>query len=146
VHPASTVVFCLVNGPRQEDLVQIARECAAATAFAASLNLQLGTVAVHEFTVTIFASPTCTWIFKIATKERFTSYWYGRALLKSCHTPTKHCRFHDLSPYLTLASVSLRLHLSWTLDHVLIPVGRLKNPLLCKAGGRGSGGDMVPSG
>ena len=52
MHPASTVV-CLVNGPRQEDLVQIARECAAATAFAASLNLQLGTVAVHEFTVTI---------------------------------------------------------------------------------------------
>lgn len=43
MHPASTVV-CLVNGPWQEDLVQIARECAAATAFAASLNLQLGTV------------------------------------------------------------------------------------------------------
>lgn len=46
-----------------------------------------------------------------------------------------------MSPCLTLVSVSLRLHLSWTLDHVLIPVGRLKNPLLCKAGARGSGGD-----
>lgn len=58
----------------QEDLVQIARECAAATAFAASLNL---------------------------------------------------------------------LHLSWTLDHVLIPVGRLKNPLLCKVFGFGLMGVII---
>ena len=103
-----------------------------------SLRCEFEFAARHSCSAWVYSFHFCKshlHIFKKTIKERFTEY--GRALLKSWHTPTKHCRFHDLSPYLTLASVSLRLHLSWTLDHVLIPVGRLKNPLLCKARGRG---------
>ena len=90
----STLVFCLVNG-RQEDLVQIARECAAATAFAASLNLQLALVELQCSLPSIFASPNAQIIFKTATKD----IEYCGALLKSWHTPTtsKHCIFRIMT-------------------------------------------------
>ncbi len=79
--------------------------------------------------------------------EGYRILWSAsKVLAYTNHIQTLHISYYDLTPCLTLpkrwtinvlATIPLRLHLSWTLDHVLIPVGRLKNPLLCKAGGWG---------
>lgn len=121
--PLQQLQVALISHFSEEDIVQIARECAAAMAFAASMNL----------TGPPDANEPCGPDLRFSFQDRTC----GRHQKLATEVPSTVFFTKNISDRPNNIEHERRLHLSWTLSHVLIPATRRKHPMLCKAGSEG---------